>query len=158
MNQNLISANLSDEDTQGIMEAIKTIQEKLPFLIGLSAKERREVVKMGDKSRTFVEKTKKVAAEHIEFLPRFFDLEEFEQDLQLLSRLDTIQIALSQLNEKIDDTLMAAGSDALKTALDVYAHIKISGTGEGLDELKAMMSRRFSKNSRTEAESSKGEV
>lgn len=40
----------------------------------------------------------------------------------------------------------------------VYSHIKIASVGEEPDELKAMMPRRFSKNFKSKAKSSEGEV
>lgn len=51
MAENRISASLSQSDRQAVMQAIATIREKLPFLIGLTTQERRTMLKMGDKSR-----------------------------------------------------------------------------------------------------------
>jgi hypothetical protein len=49
-----ISASLSQKDQEAVMEAMATIKEKLPFLIDLTANERKSLPKLGDKSRGFV--------------------------------------------------------------------------------------------------------
>ncbi|MEH2126626.1 hypothetical protein [Nostoc sp.] len=44
-----ITASLSPADVQEIKAAFATIQAKMPFLVTLSAEERRNLFKMGDK-------------------------------------------------------------------------------------------------------------
>jgi hypothetical protein len=56
-----VSVELSIEDQEIIMTAIATIQEKLPFLDGLSAAERKWMCYIGDKSRSFVNKAVELA-------------------------------------------------------------------------------------------------
>lgn len=128
------------------MGAIQQIKDKLPFLIDLSGYERRSQLKLGNKSRAFVAKAVEVADQNIELLPSFFDLDEFKKDVKLFADLNSIRIAFLQLAELIDDTIVVSGSDAYKTALEVYGHAKAAGTGPALDELRAMMARRFPKN------------
>ena len=57
MTDNRVSARITPEDVAAVQSAISTIKEKLPFLIGLSKEERVSMLKMGDKSRAFVQKT-----------------------------------------------------------------------------------------------------
>ena len=149
MSNNLISASLSAEDKQAIMGAVQTIRDKLPFLIDLSKGDRRYLPKLGDKSRAFVDKAVEVATQNVDMLPRSFELEEFQRDMQLFAELNSILMAVSQLNELIDDTTLAVGSDAYSAALEVYAYAKTARTGTGLDELKAMMSKRFTPRSKS---------
>jgi hypothetical protein len=158
MSSNIVSGSLSDKDKKEIMDAIKTIKDKLPFLIDLSNEERRNLLKLGDKSRAFVDKAVEVGSQNVNLLPRSFDLEEFQRDVQLFSDLNRIRIAFSQLGELIDDTLIAVGSDAYSAALEVYTYMKVADTGAGLDELKAMMSKRFAKNRKASANTNEAEA
>ena len=48
-----ISATLDAKDRETVMAAIATIKEKLPFLIDLTADDRKALPRMGDKSRAF---------------------------------------------------------------------------------------------------------
>jgi len=57
MTDNRVSARITPEDVAAVQAAISTIKEKLPFLIGLSKEERVSMLKMGDKSQAFVQKT-----------------------------------------------------------------------------------------------------
>ena len=42
-----------------------------------------------------------------------------------------------------------------KVALEVYAYVKVAGTGAGLDELKAMMGKRFAQKRKIEVDPAK---
>ena len=50
MNDRNITGTLSPEDIQEIKAALQIIEQKMPFLIALTAQERRKLFKMGDKS------------------------------------------------------------------------------------------------------------
>ena len=65
-----ISATLTQADREAVMAAIATIKEKLPFLIDLTADDRKALPKMGDKSRAFVSKALEVTTQNPDFLPR----------------------------------------------------------------------------------------
>jgi hypothetical protein len=67
MSNSPISAQLSQADRDAVMAAIATIKAKLPFLIDLSAEERKALPKMGDKSRAFVSKAMEVATQNPDF-------------------------------------------------------------------------------------------
>jgi hypothetical protein len=143
-----ISATLSQTDRDALMSAITTIKAKLPFLIDLSAEERKALPKMGDKSRAFVSKALEVATQNPDFLPRSFDLDEMRKDVQLFEALFPLLMALTQLQELVDDTCLAVGSEAYASALQVYNYAKASGQGPGLDSVISEMGQRFIKKPR----------
>ncbi|ABA24282.1 MULTISPECIES: hypothetical protein [Nostocaceae] len=148
MPENRISANLSAADRDAVMQAIATIREKLPFLIDLTTEDRRTIVKMGDKSRAFVSKALEVATQNPNFLPRSFDIEEMRRDLTLYEALYPVLLSLTQLQELVDDTCMASGSEAYTAALAVYNYAKASGDVAGLDAVIDEMGRRFTRRSK----------
>ncbi|MBW4693865.1 MAG: hypothetical protein KME27_19145 [Lyngbya sp. HA4199-MV5] len=143
-----ISATLVQADREAVMVAVTTIKEKLPFLIDLTADERKALPKMGDKSRAFVSKALEVATQNPNFLPRSFDLEEMRKDVQLFEAMYPIVVALTQLQELVDDTCLAAGSEAYAAALQVYNYAKASGQGAGLDAVVGEMGQRFARKPR----------
>lgn len=148
MNDNRISANLSATDRLAVMDAIATIREKLPFLVDLTTEDRRTMLKMGDKSRAFVSKALEVATQNPEFLPRSFNIEEMRRDLALYEALYPILLSLTQLQELVDDTYIAIGSEAYAAALAVYNYAKASGDVTGLDAVIDEMGRRFTRRSK----------
>ncbi|HLP88836.1 MAG TPA: hypothetical protein VK184_09650 [Nostocaceae cyanobacterium] len=152
MSDNRIDASLSPADQKAVMQAIATIKEKLPFLIDLSLEERRALPKLGDKSRAFVSKALEVALQNPGILARSFDVEEMRRDVELFEALYPIMLSLSQLQELIDDTCLAAGSEAYVAALAVYNYAKVSGNTEGLDTALDELGRRFARKSKKQVE------
>jgi hypothetical protein len=148
MPENRVSAQLTPEDRAAVLEAINTIRQKLPFLIDLSPEERRTLPKMGDKSRAFVSQALEVAKQNSDFLPRSFDVEEMRRDVELAQSLEPITTALTQLQELVDDTYTAVGSEAYTAALVVYHYGRSSGAGAALDQLLDGMGQRFARKSR----------
>jgi len=145
MSTTRISATLTSTEKDAVLQAISTIKEKLSFLVDLSSDDRKTLPKMGDKSRAFVSKALEVAAQNPEFLPRSFDLDEMRKDVQLFEALYPVLLSLTQLQELVDDTTLAVGSEAYAAALQVYNYAKASGQGTGLDAMVVEMGQRFAR-------------
>lgn len=143
-----ISATLTPEQRDAVMQAVATIKTNLPFLVDLSPEERKTLPKMGDKSQAFVSTALEVATQNPDFLPRSFDIEEFRKDVQLSETLYPLLLAIAQLHELLDDTYLAVGSEAYTAALQVYNYAKASGNVGGLDTLVEEMGQRFARKSR----------
>ena len=119
-----INVTLSEQDLQEIKQSIATIQQKLPFLITLTATERRRLFKMGDRRLVFVQTSLNAAQSNQNILPASFDLNGFTNDYRLATTLTEVDMLLSQLNEQVDDTLLAVGSEAMASSLTVYDYVK----------------------------------
>ena len=145
MPTNLIHATLSDSDRDAVLAAIALIREKLPFLQDLTPTERRDLPKLGDKSVGFVQHADTLTRHDDSFLPRSFDLPEFQSDAALFEALAPIRAALMQLAELVDDTTILVGSEAYVAALVIYQNARTNGQGEGFDELLDELSRRFAR-------------
>lgn len=149
---NRINATLSQADATAIMDAINTIRTKLPFLVDLTIEERRSLPKMGDKSRAFVGQALEVARQNDDVLPRSFDVTEMGKDVELANALQPIVVALTQLQELVDDTYMLVGSEAYAAALLVYHYARSSGKGSGLDNTLDDLGQRFARKSKAASE------
>ncbi|GAB4195313.1 MAG: hypothetical protein Fur006_41580 [Coleofasciculaceae cyanobacterium] len=135
---------MSNADIQQIKAALETIQQKLPFLVNLSAEERRSLCKMGDKSLAFVNNSLNAAQTNRDILPASFDLDEFVRDYQLAVALTELLTGLRQLEEKVDDTLLAVGSEAMSSSLTVYDYVKTAAKKTpGLKTLAEQLGERF---------------
>jgi hypothetical protein len=145
-----ISATLNDSQLDDIQKAIKTIEENLPFLVNLTAKERRTLYKMGDKSLAFVSNCVVTAETNPNILPPAFDLSEFKQDFELAQRLNEILVQLRKLTEEVDDTLVAVGSEAMQSSLSVYEYVKTAAKHQsGLKATAEQLGARFKAISRS---------
>jgi hypothetical protein len=146
---NRISAALPQADREAVMAAIGTIRTKLPFLLDLSPEDRKAMPKLGDKSRAFVAKALELATQNPGFLPRDFSIDEMRKDASLAEELFAIRQALMTLAEMVDDTYVAAGSEAYVAALLVYNYAKSSNVGtEGLDGAVDELGARFARKSK----------
>lgn len=67
------------------------------------------------------------------------------RDVALLGALQPILLALSQLQELVDDTYLVVGSEAYAAALVVYHYAKTSGAGAALDGVVDDLGRRFAR-------------
>ncbi|HHP7246265.1 MAG TPA: hypothetical protein ACFE0H_16425 [Elainellaceae cyanobacterium] len=145
MTENRVSADLSPDEQEFILSSLKTIQEKLSFLIGLSAAERKRLCHMGDKSRAFVLKALELATQNDELLPRCLDVDELRRDVDLLDALYPIMLSMAKLQELIEDTYRQVGSEAYASARMVYKSARANGENMGVSSSLEEMGRRFAK-------------
>lgn len=139
-----ISATLSDENLTHIKTAIATIQANMPFLISLTVDERRKRCKMGDKSLAFVSNSMNVTQNNPEIVPGSFDIDEFVKDYHLTVSLAEVLGLLEQLTEKVDDTLLAVGSESMASSLLVYDYVKTAAKhSPGLKSVADQLGERF---------------
>ena len=78
-----------------------------------------------------------------------FDLVAYRRDLATIDALRPRLARLSKLSQRGDDTQMAVGSDLMTNALEGYAVLKVTGNGQGVDELRKMLATRFARSPRT---------
>ena len=99
---------------------------------------------MGDKSLAFVNNSITAAQSNPDILPASFDIQEFVRDYQLAATLTELLIALRQLSEQVDDTLLAVGSEAMSSSLTVYDYVKTAAKKTpGLKSLAEQLGDRF---------------
>lgn len=140
-----ISAGLKPDDKNEIISLIQQLTQKMPFLINLTPEERSNLPKMGDKSIPFVEKTLELAVTNPQLVPPFVNVEELRKDFSLAMDLRDILIMVKQLYEKLDDTTLAAGSEAYVSALSFYNSAKNASKMNvpGTDAVVNELSKRF---------------
>lgn len=139
-----ISASLTEAEITRIKASLDTVEKALPFLINLTTTERRKLLKMGDKSLAFVSNCLAVSQSNREILPLNFNVDEFSRDYELAIALSDILIRLRQITEKVDDTLMAVGSEAMTTSLEVYDSVKSGAKrNPGLKTVAEQLGERF---------------
>lgn len=145
MPQNLVSLALSDAVVQALHGHITQFQEATPDLVALDADTRRGATKMGDKSEAFVRLALLALDQNREIVPPALELDEALADLRALDQIRPLRQRVAQLLERLEDTEMALGSDAMATALEGYALLRVSGKSRGLDGLRDALSTRFSR-------------
>ncbi len=144
MAYNNLSITIPQADVDAIKTAFATINSKLPFLISLTNEERKKLLKMGPKSIDFVQVGFRAANNNTNVLPASFSIPEFAKDVNGYVPLSEILLLTNSLAEKLNDTSMALGSEAMKQALDVYDYIKTAAKRTpGLKSVADELGQRF---------------
>ena len=157
MEQDLVNAEISSEDLTVLNTALATIKNKLPFLISLSPKEKASLSKVGDTYKPFIAKASQAVTMYPEIMPGVFDKPGFLRDYNLFTSLEPVLTNLQGLVKALDDTITAAGSDALVSSYEVYGEVKdnadrIPGLKALYDEMKAYFPRKRSAQKATTTE------
>ena len=123
--KNQISVEIPQAVIDNVIAKLQECKTDLaPYLQGLTAKERKDLFKMGDKTVATVQKTKSYVETNPEFIPAYMDKLEFMKDVNRVTQLEPIKDLASQLAVDVSDTVMLSGSEALMQALIYYGQVK----------------------------------
>ncbi|OYU97237.1 MAG: hypothetical protein CFE21_02800 [Bacteroidetes bacterium B1(2017)] len=141
---NKISANFTPKDKEGVIKKMGEAMALMPFLVNLTSEDRKHLRKMGPKSSAYVQQCLEGAIAFPGELKSNFNLAEMQKDVELLKNLLGLKVQLDSLKEKVDDTIMAAGADAMGAADEVYQSLKLSAKGNaGVKSAVELISIRF---------------
>ena len=135
-----------------IEEAIALIK---PHSVILTADERASVLKVGDKAFSFVTKSQAYIHTNPEFAPSYLNVAEFEIDYKDADGKVEITSLINQLYNYLDDTKLAARSEAYSAALYYYgsvqqaASVNLPGAKAIYDDLKQYFPGRGTKSADT---------
>jgi hypothetical protein len=121
-----ISAVLTEAEKNDVLTKINDAKALMPFLISLNTEERRTLKGIGNKNLAYVQKCLEGALAFPNELKKNFDVTEFQKDVVLFNNLLGIQLACLALFESVDDTMKAAGIDAMASSSEVYDSLKSS--------------------------------
>ena len=134
---------LTEAQLTSITDSLNTLNTTLDFLVGLTPEESQRFMKMGNKSRSFVEDAIKVGIENPGMLPRSLDPVRLGGKLALSGQLRDIHRTVSQLNERLYDTTMVAGAELFDDARLIYMLTKTKVKPEGLIDVSDSIGQRF---------------
>lgn len=145
MPQNLVSLNLSDAVVAELGTLVGQVEERTAMLVALDNDTRREITKMGERSESFVRQALAALDQNREIVPPSLKLDEALADLKAVDQIRPLRQRVARLLERLEDTEMALGSDAMSAALEGYALLRVSGKSRGLDGLRESLSTRFNR-------------
>jgi hypothetical protein len=156
IHNNRISAALTDQDMQDMMNALDTFERVLPFLIELTNEEVQTMPKIDVSNHNFVTETLNVMEMEQIPLPSTISKEEIKKDLELYDRLNRMLLRLEQLTKGVKHTAMLAGSEAYTCSLFVYKIIQTFAQSgmTGYSALNERLKSRFAGQGRTSKEDS----
>jgi hypothetical protein len=132
--QNQIAVSIPTADLAEIHGAIDTLRTKLlPHLKTLSAQDRQELPKMGDKTVAFVQKAYEYGAKNKELVPSFLDFEAMAMDVNAVNSLRELSQDLVPITDAVNDSLILSGSEAYQGALVFYHNVKTAAKAKALN-------------------------
>jgi hypothetical protein len=144
MSYSNISYVMPQADIDAVKAAITTINSKMPFLVTLTEDERKTLFKLGPKSVDFVQDCASAVQAFPGIFPPSFNTSEFTKDAQLFKIMVDIFMSLDSLNEKLNDTMMAVGSEAMGASLHAYTYVQTAAdTTPGLKSVAEKIGERF---------------
>ena len=124
---NQVSIVIPPEILTEVETAVALIKTKLePFLVALTPLERRDMVKMSDKTFPFVEKTLNYAETVPKFAPPYMDVAELKVDFAAVKDLTSILNPLLGVTSNLEDSKMVSGSESYISALAYYNSVKLA--------------------------------
>jgi len=122
---NSVSFEIQSAEETDINNSLSVLNTKLlPLLKTLSAEDRHELPKMGDKTLAFVQKALEHCGKNPDLIPPFLDIAEFKKDVEAVETLRVLHQQLLQITEAVSDTMMLSGSEAYQAALLFYNSTK----------------------------------
>ena len=123
---NKITGTFTDATKTAVITKLTETKALMPFLITLTVEERKKLKGIGNKNLAYVQKCLEGAIAFPDELKRNFDTSEFQKDVEMFNSLIGAHIVCAALLEMIDDSMKAAGIDAMGAASEVYASLKTS--------------------------------
>jgi hypothetical protein len=123
--QNQVAVKIADADLQNITKLITDLQAAIaPYVITLTAEDRKSLLKMSDKSVAFVNKNLGYTTTNPEFIPPYLSVPDFQTDADAVNQLHPLFKEIKQIADNLDDTIMLSGSEAYTGALLYYNSVK----------------------------------
>jgi len=143
MKPDLVSYAFTEADFTALKQQISEIQAKIDvFAIELHLDHKRELKTLGDRSLPFTDQAFLYATQQPKLVPEYINMAEFSKDINLFKQSKELIKMLSVILERLNDTSIAAGSDAFSTARKFYDSVKtavkasIPGSAVAFDEMK----------------------
>jgi hypothetical protein len=144
-----IDATISDADLQAVKDAFAAVLQKLPFLVNLTADERKSIFKTGPDSLSFVNNALTAAQNNPKIFPASFSTPAFQNDVDLFGALTELSTLGDSVTSRIDDTRLAVGGEAMQQSIQVYNYVKTAAkTTPGLKPVADQLGERFQKASK----------
>ena len=122
--ENKISLDIPQTTLTTVSTALGTVKQSLSFLQSLTPDDRSSMPKMGDKTLAFVKKAYEYAKQNPTLVPSYISVDEMRKDIETAEKLRSVYVIINELESRLDDSIMLAGSEAYMAALSFYTSVK----------------------------------
>jgi hypothetical protein len=123
---NLISTSISQKEIDDILAAIDRINQMLPNLVTLTNEEKASLPKVSYSNIDFVYEALEMAEKNPGSIPESINIPELKKDIELVESISRILRPLKQLEKKLEDSVLLAGSEAYIPSLAIFNSVKLN--------------------------------
>ena len=136
---NYISKDINPERFKEILDSIKAIKNKMPYLNEIEAASQLLLPKLLEKQVPFAEKCLAHAQNVPLIVPVYIDIEEFNKALTLYNELLKIQSSLVSLLDLVNGTIATSGSDAYVASVSIYKNVAKQANNETIPQIHSIL-------------------
>jgi len=142
---NRLSVTISDGDMQALRSSIYDMESLLPFTVGLTETERKNLPKINRENKLFVDDAVVALRENGHLAPAYVDAGEIEKDITLFEQLSELEQLLLRVLNRLSHTRTLAGSEAYQGCLSFYRGVKDAAAlgFPGAESVADRLGRRF---------------
>ena len=136
---NFISDDINPKSIEEIVDLIKSIKDKMPYLTDLDSSSQLLLPKLQEAQVPFVEKCLKHAKNVPEIAPAFIEVAEFEKAFTLFNELQTVLTELNKVTELVNSTIAVTGSDAYVAAVSIFKSVRKNADNDEIPQIRSML-------------------
>ncbi|MBI2729634.1 MAG: hypothetical protein HYX40_02585 [Sphingobacteriales bacterium] len=136
---------IEDIQVLEIQTLLTKLKESLHFTLSLSTEERKQLYKVDERRLGFVENACREMETNSDILPGYLDVQSAKEDLKLYKQLKSIELTLEELLNKVYDTRVQSGHQAMQASRLFYNSVqqaKASGV-TGADTLHKLLKQHY---------------
>ena len=133
------SKDINPEKFKEIIDSIKAIKSKMPYLNEVEAASQLLLPKLIEKQVPFAEKCLAHAQNVPSIAPVYIEIEEFNKALTLYNELIKIQSALVSLLDLVNGTIATSGSDAYVASVSIYKNVTKQANSETIPQIRSIL-------------------
>jgi hypothetical protein len=146
------NVEITKEDKTIISDSIALVKSILVFGTNLTKAERKAMSKVAGKTHEFIMQALTFALLNEQVLPRSFNVSDMQKVVTLFADLKEIQLALKQLAEWVDDTIVAVGDEADALAREVYKIGNMGNANVAADDVMTDIGKRYARKPKAKPE------
>jgi hypothetical protein len=136
---NFITTDSTPQSFIEVLDLIKTIKSKMPYLTDIDSSSQRLLPKLRDEQVPFAEKCLRHAQNVPAIAPSYIEIDEFKKALELFTELQKVQTELQKLTELINNTIAVFGSDSYVAAISIFKSVRKNADNEAIPQIKSIL-------------------
>ena len=149
INFNHANATVTAANMTSVKGFLSNASGVTPFILNLTAEEKRSLMTMNVDNKVFAEDALTVARNNPTLVPPMVNVADWERDYNIFNQMEELILLVDQYRSKLRDTQMLAGAEAYAAARALYKYLEMAKDMgvSGADTAYRLLEPRFEKSS-----------